>query len=250
MTTNNKFYLFQSRVLSHVVFWLLYFVFFSLIWAEPGRYYESFFLEFSLLPIRISAVYLTIYILIPRSLLNKKYAVFGFQYAGLIVAAGLLQRAIIFFFYESNELLDWAQLLRPDLILRAMILINSTVVFIGAYKILDYYYLEKTKNAEEEKPTIDIRSDKRVFRVAPKDISYIEGLGNYVTYHLENDKKLISYKSMKAALEGLPGYFVRIHKSYIVNTRKITSYSNENVELDGKLLPASKPIDQLLKSVN
>ncbi len=61
----------------HLLFWLLYYLAFSLIWAKDGNYYESFLLELLLLPFRMIAVYGMLYLVFPRSLLRKRYMVFG-----------------------------------------------------------------------------------------------------------------------------------------------------------------------------
>ena len=58
-------------------------------------------------------------------------------------------------------------------------------------------------------------------------------------YHTQ-DKKLISYTSLKQALEELPEYFIRIHKSYLVNMNHVTSYDHEDIEVGGNLLPLGR----------
>ncbi|MCZ6693941.1 MAG: hypothetical protein O6939_08560, partial [Bacteroidetes bacterium] len=55
---------FHLRVIHHVLFWLIYYITFGFIWAEGGDYWQSYYLEFILLPIRILAVYFTIFLLI------------------------------------------------------------------------------------------------------------------------------------------------------------------------------------------
>ena len=47
--------------------------------------------------------------------------------------------------------------------------------------------------------------------------------------------------TMKAFIEKLPGnHFLRIHKSYIINMRKVVNYSSNKVYIDGSEIPLSR----------
>lgn len=129
--------------------------------------------------------------------------------------------------------------LAPDQVLRACVLINSTVLFLSAIKIIFMYHQEKEKNSQiENGKFLYIKSDKRFHRISANDIIYIESLGNYVTYFLKENKSIIRYSSLKEALNELDRRFLRIHKSYIINRDHVKSYNMEGVELSsGKLLP-------------
>lgn len=239
------FYLFNSRLLTHLTFWVLYYVSFSLIWAKSGDFFTSFYLEFVLLPMRMMAVYVTLYVLIPKYLRLERYFSFGASLLLLLSCSALMQRVFIYYFYENfilnqpNELFDISQLVR------SMILINSTVLFVSTTKIIQLWQEERKKNtllsnnAIDKAKVIKIRSDKRYFRILSDDILFIEGLGNYVIYHTA-DQKLISYISLKVALEQLPENFVRIHKSYVVNKSQIKSYDPESVEINKVFIPVGK----------
>ncbi len=244
---SRSYHLFDSRILTHVLFWLGYFISFGLIWSRDGNYYDSFLLEFVLLPLRISAVYLTIYVLIPRSLLQEKYLRFALQYGLLVLVCGILQRVISHYFYDGNTGWTISELLALWPIMRAVILINSTVLFVSAFKILTLYLEERRKNqAFSTQPVIEIKADKRIFRLQPEQIMFIEGMGNYVTYHTTDQQKLIRYSSLKQALNELPSDFVRIHKSYIVNKQHVRSYNTEDVEIGEQFLPIGKSVDAVL----
>jgi hypothetical protein len=231
-------YLFGSRILTHIAFWLLYFIAFGFIWAKDGNYYSSFYLEFILLPIRISAVYLMIYFVIPHTLLIKKYGLFLMQYILLLLISGVFQRLFTYFFYEANTTFQLLEIFNFGEILRAIILINSTVIFVSFFKILGLYH--KERDQKESKDTLDIKSDHKTHRIAVDDILFIKAMGNYVVYHFENEKKIISYSSMKEAQKSLPPHFKRVHKSYIVNTHKINSYSSDNIDISGNEIPIGK----------
>ncbi len=244
-----RFYLFGSRPLTHIVFWLGYYILFSLIWMTPERgYFASFYLEFVLLPPRVLAVYGMIYILMPRYLLTERYGAFFGLYATLILAAATIQRLSGYFFYDyllfggGDGLADFGALVR------SAVLVNTTVVVVAAVKMYQFYLYEKDRNKLAEAATpIAVKANRRTHLLRPDEILYIEGMGNYVTYYLESGEKLVVYSSIKAALEGLPDQFFRLHRSYILNRRHVQSFSAENVIVGDREIPRGKDIpDELL----
>lgn len=84
------------------------------------------------------------------------------------------------------------------------------------------------------------------------EITYIEGLKDYVQIHTATSPKAaIVRTSMKALEEALPADFERIHKSFIVNVKKITAIRKNAVFIADKELPVSESyktvIDKLIK---
>ena len=160
--------------------------------------------------------------------------------------AALLQRLAIHFFIDRNLEFDIVAVFDPSLSVRAFVLINTTVLLLLSVKILLLYFDNLDDRASKQQDIIEIKSDKRFYKINANEILYLEGLGNYVTYHLRGGNKIISYISLKKALELLPGSFTRIHKSYVVNSSCIYSYNHDSVEILPKLY---LPIGNAHKSV-
>lgn len=78
-----------------------------------------------------------------------------------------------------------------------------------------------------------VRHNYRTMRIAFDDIIYIEGLRDYVKFHLRgHDRPAIIQMSLKEAENSLPPEsFVRIHRSYIVSTAFVSSFSRSAVTL-------------------
>lgn len=84
---------------------------------------------------------------------------------------------------------------------------------------------------------IYLKADRKNHRVMLSDIRYIESLDDYVKVHLI-DSTVITRESITSLESALPSQsFVRIHRSFIVNTVFIHAISAEAVEVDGKYLP-------------
>ncbi len=75
-------------------------------------------------------------------------------------------------------------------------------------------------------------------KVVIDDIVWIEGLRDYIKIHFKEGKPLMVRMSMKTVEEKLPlSKLVRIHKSYIVSVRNITSVRNNSLFLGTIELP-------------
>jgi len=78
-----------------------------------------------------------------------------------------------------------------------------------------------------------------------KKILYLSANGNYSYIFLEDDKKILSSKTLKYfELQLIDKGFLRVHSSHLVNLRRITGICRENrysICLDtGKKIPISK----------
>ena len=73
-----------------------------------------------------------------------------------------------------------------------------------------------------------------MIRVDFAELYYIKGMGNYVKIYTCTDTFVV-YDTVKNIMASLQhGPFLRIHKSYIVNTDKIDLYTKEFVEINKK----------------
>ena len=81
--------------------------------------------------------------------------------------------------------------------------------------------------------TIFLKTDYRIVKVNKPDIRYIEAMSEYLKVWIENEAKpIITLLSMKKMEEHLPDYFMRIHRSYIVNLNKIQEVNKNRVIMD------------------
>ena len=70
-------------------------------------------------------------------------------------------------------------------------------------------------------------------KVSISDICYIEGMSEYLKVHVEGESKpIITLLSMKKIEERLPDYFMRIHRSYIVNLKRIQEVNKNRIIMD------------------
>ena len=75
-----------------------------------------------------------------------------------------------------------------------------------------------------------VKSSGQQHRINFDEILYVESLKDYVNIKTENQEYII-LDSLKSLENQLPDYFLRIHKSFIINLNKIKSLSSKKVTL-------------------
>jgi hypothetical protein len=90
------------------------------------------------------------------------------------------------------------------------------------------------ENQQKAESDLLFKTDYKQVRVKPDNILYIEGMGEYLKiYHLDATTPLVVLMSMKRILEQLPDdRFVRVHKSYIVNLKRIINNSRTQITME------------------
>ncbi|HEX9152276.1 MAG TPA: LytTR family transcriptional regulator DNA-binding domain-containing protein [Flavobacterium sp.] len=78
------------------------------------------------------------------------------------------------------------------------------------------------RNPPNSITTICIKSYSDYQFVALQDIVYLKADNNTTDIQLYNDKTVNAYKTLKHFEDSLPFYFLRIHKSYIVNINHVS----------------------------
>lgn len=106
-------------------------------------------------------------------------------------------------------------------------------------KVLVQYKV--TQNTKQDKGDyIFVKSNLKKRKVFINDIKWVEALGDYIELVTE-ENKLVILSTMKAFEKELPkNKFLRIHKSYIVNSTKINRFNSKNVEIGSFQIPLSR----------
>ena len=97
----------------------------------------------------------------------------------------------------------------------------------------------KTETAHELSGSdiIELKADKKVYKIRKSDICYIESLDDYIKVHTA-EQRILVYMRMHQIEKQLDNTnFVRVHRSYLVNKNCVTAYSAANVELGSLQLP-------------
>ena len=96
------------------------------------------------------------------------------------------------------------------------------------------------KDPHEVEDFIQVKSDHDYKKIALSQIRWIEALGDYVKI-ITNSERILVLSTLSSIEEQLPvDKFLRIHRSYIVNLKKVENFSSTSVEVEGMNLPMSR----------
>ncbi len=113
----------------------------------------------------------------------------------------------------------------------------------AALKVKAQYELRQmsqknTVSSVNSDDVIFVKTEHRIINLCLSDIIYIEGMSEYLRIHLAGSPKPVTVLlSMKKLEEHLPQHFMRIHRSYIINLKKIKEVGKGHVIMN---VPDSK----------
>lgn len=98
------------------------------------------------------------------------------------------------------------------------------------------------------------KSGNKHHKIFFKDIVYVESLKDYVKIHFNKDKSVVGkYKISDIEQRLKDKDFLRIHRSFIVNKKRITAFSSTTLEIDFMDLPIGasykSEVDLFIKSI-
>ena len=110
----------------------------------------------------------------------------------------------------------------------------------AAQKVKDIHEIRHQAMTEvstqsDDEGIIYVKSDYKIVRIVIENIRYIEAMSEYLRIACDDrDKPVIVLLSMKKIEEHLPSSsFMRIHRSFIINLKKINEVKKNHVILDG-----------------
>lgn len=85
-----------------------------------------------------------------------------------------------------------------------------------------------------------VNIDRRLVKINVPDICLIEAKGDYIKIKAE-DKNYVVHSTLKKIEEKLPNHlFLKVHRSYIINTTKIVDIEDNSVLIKQDVIPVSR----------
>lgn len=241
------------KTYQHIIFWILVHASLTLIFGKYfENYVEAFYYVSLLLPVVLVTTYFFNYFLIPRYLFTRRFIQFGIYTFYMFVISLTLEllasvtSMLMMIKFNINE----TGPLVTDVFLLGIIL-HFVVLFMSFILLIKHYFIDQNaigKLEEEQsklkKGYITIRSDRKNKRIELNSLLYIESLADYIQLNMENGGEVVSKVKISHVEKKLPESFVRIHRSYIVNKDKVSSFNREEVFLGNIELPVSRSYRQ------
>ncbi|WP_243765983.1 LytR/AlgR family response regulator transcription factor [Polaribacter cellanae] len=107
--------------------------------------------------------------------------------------------------------------------------------FLAIQKFLRTYNSSNliTENKNKRNNYVFVNKAKKQIKIDFDAILYLESFKDYIKIHFKEDTLMIK-ESISAFEKKIDKRFIRIHRSYIVNTHKITAFTKNDVEV-GKI---------------
>lgn len=93
-----------------------------------------------------------------------------------------------------------------------------------------------------------IKSGYDLHRVAHEEILFIESDSEYVHYHLENGQKVTANQSLSKLLLSLPDFYLQVHRSFVVNGKKVSGLKGRQLLIADQNIPVSDTHYQNVKT--
>lgn len=218
---------------------------------ESDWLYAIYFVSF-LTPIALGTTYFFNYYLVPEYLLKKKHFQFGLYFIYTLIISFYLEIVVMILSLVvlANFQIE-AMSPRSGNIIHLSIIIYLIVFFTGFLKLIKQLQLHnqsivnlQSDNQKLQKPFINIRVDRKDYKLSLDETVYIESLADFVKIHLI-DQQVVTKQKISALEKELPPYFIRLHRSFLVNKNFVASFNKEHVTTNK--IDAELPISRTYK---
>jgi len=230
----------SENIYYHIGYWI--FVILILIFAfgfSWGNKAVAFYFVCMLLPIVLGTSYFFNYVLVPKFFFTKRYARFAFYtFCTAVFSLYLEMLVLVFsFVYLLNYNFQNLSTTASDTKLLAAVL--YLLVSVGSFilmmnQIREHQQMIKQlvqENEKMKKSFLEIMSNRKLTKIPFEDIVYIESLADYIKVVTVKDVIMSKEKISKLASR-LPEMFLRIHRSFIINTDRVKEHALNEVLVD------------------
>ena len=237
------------KTYQHIIFWIIVIIGLTLVFGDWFQSYsEAFYYVCLLLPIVMGTSYFFNYYLVPKYLFARRFILFGLYSLYMVIVSLCLEiiasilAMLLMIRFQVNE----TSPLVNDVFLLAFIL--YFIVFVKSFILLvKHYFIDQRaiqdlemKQMKLEKGFFTVTSRRQTSRIQFNEVLYIESLSDYVKIHTEDGREIVTKQKISGLEKELPDIFLRIHRSFLINTEKATSFSREIVKIGELELPVGR----------
>lgn len=240
----------------HIAYWILVILVLTLVFGFSwGNNTAAFFFVCMLLPIVLGTSYFFNYVLVPKYYLKKRYVQFAFYTFCMAVFSVYLEMIVLVISYVYLVNLSFQELSpnATQIVLLAVIL--YLLVFIGSFLLMMRQIIENRQVIQQlldekekmKRSFLEIMSNRKLVKIPYEDIVYVESLSDYIRVITIKDQ-IMSKEKISNLASRLPDIFLRIHRSFIINTERIQNIKSDEVMVDDVLLTIGRSYRKAVKA--
>ena len=239
--------MFRARI--NIIFWTMATILLMVIFSPVfGSIELSFYFTAMLLPVIIGTSWIFNYQLVPHYLLKKRYRSFLIYFVYLLIVSMYMEMWAIIgaFIYLANYKYENLTPVASNIFVLAIVM--YFLVFAKGFLLLikrsfamrkRSRYL-RAENNKFRKGALTVRTKRKQAKILYDNILYIESLGDYVKIVTRSANPVITHERISHLAEKLPAPFIRIHRSFIVNSQKVDFFSKTDLQVNDVTLPISR----------
>ncbi len=123
--------------------------------------------------------------------------------------------------------------------LNAVDYLLKPILFDRFLQAIDKFMTSLDREQEQRQPSknyIYVQSKRKNIKVFFDEIQYVESLKDYIRIHLLEGNLVVKY-GITAFEQQLDQRFLRVHRSFLVNTDKVTAFTRQDVEIGAIEVP-------------
>ena len=238
----------KKSLLIQVFYWCSVLLVFTLIfgfsWESPLL---AFYFSALLLPILIITTYFFNSFLVPKYLLTGTYKKFALYFFYMLVVSLYCEMLVSLFSFVIIAKMDKAVVSMEGISIFTLGISLYLIVFLTAFirlviqfqkkeELVAILKSDKVKNQQEN---LLVRAQRKNHLIPLDELLYIESLNDYVKV-VTADAELITREKITSLNNKLPDKFIRIHRSFLVNSERVTSFTATEISILEIALPVSR----------
>lgn len=238
------------KLFGQVLFWLLVILLLTLLFgSSDSNYTESFYFVAMLLPVIVGTSYFFNDYLVPRYLFKRRLFKFILYALYMLIISAWLEILVIMLAFVMLANYQYKNMNPVSTNVFVLAVTLYCIVLLYGFILLVLRSFRHQKRMQKLEEEIDkqkndfliVRAERKMNKIPRDEIEYLESLGDYVKIITSSGAPLITKEKISKLAEKLPDSFLRIHRSYIVNSNKIQAYNKEGISLkDNTQLPISR----------
>lgn len=231
-----------------VFYWLSVLLLLTLIFGFSWEsHLLAFYFSVLLLPIVVITTYFFNSFLVPKYLLPGRYGKFGLYCFYMLVVSLYCEMLVSLFSFAiiaemNTEVvnLEGISIFTLGISLYLIVFITGFIKLVIRFKrkeeLVASLKSDKERNQQEN---LLVRAQRKNHLIPLDEILYIESLNDYVKIITE-DSELVTREKITSLHNKLPAKFIRIHRSFLVNSQRVTSFTSTEVSILNTTLPISR----------